>query len=347
MHLRRGDLQQRGLAGAVRAQDHPPLALVHGPVDAVEQGRAAAHDVDGAQVQHLGDRHPTNLPAGARRTGGRTHRTGGPSLGCAVPVPHRSARLVAWSNAVALGLASPDLAAAEVVADDPPHRVVGLGPDPVSMPVLLAMVRRSGQATARLALPVPGDPVGLPATDPVLVPAIEAGEVAVLPDVTAAASDAGDALEAAWGLVPAVEESGVRWTAYRTAGSTPTNGATSLPDAEQGLAQSLREATAVLDRLDAASWTDQDADDVAALRSGRLDGDGLAPGYPDRAAAVLVRARRLRTIVRLASRGDGGTLTASAAVQRVAALAPLDRAARHAEMAAYNAVADSRPASAP
>jgi hypothetical protein len=265
-----------------------------------------------------------------------------------VPVPHRSARLVAWSNAVALGLASPDLAAAEVVGSDPPHRVVGLGPDPVSMPVLLAMVRRSGRATARLALPVPGDPVGLPATDPVLVPAIEAGEVAVLPDVTSPPADADDALATVgWGLVPTVDETGVRWSAYRTAGSTPTNGANSLGDADQGLAQSLREATAVLDRLDAATWTDQDADDVAALRSGRLDGDGLAPGYPDRAAAVLVRARRLRTIVRLASRDDGGTLTASAAVQRVAALAPLDRAARHAEMAAYNAVADSRPAATP
>jgi hypothetical protein len=259
-----------------------------------------------------------------------------------VPVPHRSARLVAWSNAVALGLASPDLAATEIVGTDGPHRVVGLGDEAISMPVLLAMVRRLGLATARLALPVPGDPVGIPAADPVSEPAIEAGEVAVLPDVTAPGQGAATApaQATAWGLVPHLEDGGVRWTAYRTSGFLPTNGASSLGEADNGLAQSLREATAVLDRLDAAAWTDQDADDVAALRSGRLDGDGLAPGYPDRAAAVLVRARRLRTIVRLASRDDGGTLTAATAAQRLAALAPLDRAARHAEMAAYNAVAD-------
>jgi len=271
-------------------------------------------------------------------------------------VPNRSARLVAWSNAVALGLASPDLAATEVVGTDPPHRVVGLdaglGPGPgtgaglgvgvstMSLPVLLAMVRRGGRATARLALPAPGDPAGLPAADPVSVAALDAGEVALLPDLSAA--DQRASADAAWGLVPSVDEQGVVWTAYRTSGLLVTNGAESLSDADHGLAQSLREATAVLDGLAAAAWTDQDADELAALRSGRLDGDGLAPGYPERAVSVLVRARRLRTIVRLASRDDGGALTASAAATRMAALAPLDRAARHAEMAAYNAVADAR-----
>jgi len=265
-----------------------------------------------------------------------------------VPVPHRSARLVAWSNAVALGLASPDLAAAEVVGADPPHRVLGLdGDSAVSMPVLLAMVRRLGRPTARLALPVPGDPVGLSAAEPLSAAALAAGEVAVLPDISATSPDAAPASPGAWGLVPTVDDTGVRWTAYRTAGFLPTNGATSLGEADTGLARTLREATDVLDRLDAATWTGDDADELAALRAGRLDGDGLAPGYPDRAAAVLVRARRLRGIVRLASRDDGGTLTSSAAAQRVAALGPLDRAARHAEMAAYNAVADSRPPSQP
>ena len=260
-------------------------------------------------------------------------------------VPNRSARLVAWSNAVALGLVSPDLAATEVVGSDPVHRVDGLpAGDDVTMPVLLAMVRRHGEPTARLVLPVPGDPVGLPASDPLSNAALAAGEVAVLPDVCAV-----PAAEPArgWGLVPTADATGVRWTAYPTAGLLPCNAATSLPDADNGLATSLREATAVLDGLDAAAWTDQDVEELAALRSGRLDGDGLAPGYPDRAAAVLVRARRLRTIVRLASRDAGGTLTAADAALRVAALAPLDRAARHAEMAAYNAVADERRQPAP
>jgi hypothetical protein len=261
-----------------------------------------------------------------------------------VAVPNRSARLVAWSNAVALGLVSPDLAATEVVGSDPVHRVDGLpSGDDVTMPVLLAMVRRHGKPTARLVLPVPGDPVGLPASDPLSGAALAAGEVAVLPDVSATAPEPGHG----WGLVPTVDTTGVRWAAYPTAGLLPCNGATSLPDADNGLATSLREATAVLDGLDAAAWTDADVEELVALRSGRLDGDGLAPGYPDRAVAVLVRARRLRTIVRLASRDAGGTLTAADAALRVAALAPLDRAARHAEMAAYNAVADERRQPAP
>ncbi len=273
---------------------------------------------------------------------------------------NRSARLVAWSNAVALGLASPDLAAAEVVGADPAHRVVGLdesglavggagggaedgtsavGTATVTLPVLMAMVRRGGRATARLALPAPGDPAGLPADDPVATAALVAGEVALLPDLSLVRGPGAD--DTSWGLVPTVDDHGVRWTAYRATGLVASNGAESLTDADHVLAASLREATSVLNGLDAAAWTDQDADELAALRSGRLDGDGLAPGYPERAVAVLVRARRLRTIVRLASRDDGGALTAPAAATRMAALTPLDRAARHAEMAAYNAVADA------
>ena len=144
-----------------------------------------------------------------------------------------------------------------------------------------------------------------------------------------------------WGLVPAEETDGVRWTAYAVADPAPAAHTTALADADRGLAETLREATALLDRLDVASWDDRDADEIAALRSGRLDGDGLAPGYPERAVSVLVRARRVRTIVRLACRDDGAALTAAEASARLAALEPLDRAARHAEMAAYNALADS------
>ncbi|MFI5099778.1 MAG: hypothetical protein ACHQE5_04570, partial [Actinomycetes bacterium] len=254
-----------------------------------------------------------------------------------MPVPNRSARLVAWSNAVALGLASPDLAAAEVSGSDPPHRVDGLpGGDGQTLPVLLAKVRRHAAATARLVLPVPGDPVGLPGPGALAGAALAAGEVALLPD----AFDAAICSPGGWGLVPAEETTSVRWTAYAVADPAPAAHTTALADADRGLAETLREATALLDRLDVASWDDRDADEIAALRSGRLDGDGLAPGYPERAVSVLVRARRVRTIVRLACRADGAALTAAEASARLAALEPLDRAARPAEMAAYNALAD-------
>ncbi len=248
---------------------------------------------------------------------------------------------MAWSNAVALGLVSPDLAAAEVAGPDPSHRVDGLpGGDGQTLPVLLARVRRHAVAGARLVLPVSGDPVGLPGPGPLTAAALATGEAALLPEAFGAAGAPGG-----WGLVPVLEPAGVRWTAYAVPEPALALRTTTLAEADQGLAQSLREATAVLDRLDVATWDDRDADDIAALRSGRLDGDGLAPGYPERAVSVLVRARRLRTIVRLACRDDGASLTVGEAAARAAALEPLDRAARHAEMAAYNALADGFPAS--
>jgi hypothetical protein len=243
---------------------------------------------------------------------------------------------VAWSNAVALGLASPDLAATEVAGADPPHRVDGLpGGDGQTLPVVLARVRRHAVATARLVLPVPGDPVGLPGPGSLAGAALAAGEAALLPNAFEP-----DGPRGGWGLVPTVEPTVVRWTSYAVPEPAVAAQTTALADADRGLAETLREATALLDRLDVASWDDRDADDIAALRSGRLDGDGLAPGYPERAVSVLVRARRVRTIVRLACRDGGSALTAGEASARLAALEPLDRAARHAEMAAYNALAD-------
>jgi hypothetical protein len=102
----------------------------------------------------------------------------------------------------------------------------------------------------------------------------------------------------------------------------------------------VREATEALTALDVARWDDASAEQVAAVRGGRLDGDLLAPGYPSRATAVLVRARRLRSVVALARSGPGGAVTAGELTARAGALVPLDHAARLAEMAAYNVLAE-------
>ena len=50
--LRGRDLQQRGLAGAVGAEDHPALVLLDRPVDAVEQGGLAPPDGDVGELEH-------------------------------------------------------------------------------------------------------------------------------------------------------------------------------------------------------------------------------------------------------------------------------------------------------
>ncbi|MGZ4602271.1 MAG: hypothetical protein ACXV0U_01595 [Kineosporiaceae bacterium] len=251
-----------------------------------------------------------------------------------MPVSYRSARFVAWSNAVLGGHASPDLAAVEITGGDGPHRVDGLpGGQAQTLPVVLARLATHGRPQVRLVLPVPGDPTGLPGPGPFTTAALGAGEAVRLPS--------------GWGLVPSEEGSGVRWLALPTDDDTwppPGAPAPGLAEADRALAETLRQATEVLDRLDVARLDADRAEDLARLRSGRLDGDGLAPGYPERAVSVLVRARRLRTIVRLAARDEGGTVTAAEARDRLEALRPLDRAARHAEMAAYNVL--SEPGSA-
>ena len=179
-------------------------------------------------------------------------------------------------------------------------------------------------------LPVPGDPVGLPGPGALTTAALEAGEAVLLPPRP----------EGAFGLVPVASPGVVVWVAYET-GHEPialVGPLPSLAEADRDLAVALREATELLATLDLARWDPDSAEAVEALRKGRLDGDGLAPGYPNRAHEVLSRARRLRAIIELASRGDGAAVTAGEASARRGALFPLDRAARYAEMAAHNAV---------
>jgi hypothetical protein len=251
-------------------------------------------------------------------------------------VVHRSARFVAWSHAVRLGNASPDRAADEIAAGDPPHRVQGLPGDGQTLPVLLA--RLAPTTGPRLVLPATGDPRGLPGPGALTAAAISAGEAVLLPELPAGVL---------LGLVPVPESSRTTWQAYPfepadLADTRPT-GLPSLAEADRSLAESVREATELLTRLDLARLDDESAAALGALRAGALDGDGLAPGYPQRAYRVLALARRLRVIVALASRGDGAALTAAEAEARRRVLADLDRAARHAEAAAYNCPLEGAP----
>jgi len=243
--------------------------------------------------------------------------------------PVRSARFVAWSNAVLAGQVSPDLAAARIVGADGAHRVDGLGGlARQTLPVVLARLSALPGPAARLVLPVPGDPVGLPGPSTLTTAALAAGEAVLI------AADGGI------GLVPVETGEVVVWTAHPVV-DTPVLVTAPLPalaEADQRLAVALREATELLSVLDVARWDPDSAEAVEALRRGRLDGDGLAPGYPNRAHEVLARARRLRAVIELAGRDDGAAVTAGEAAARRAALVPLDRAARYAEMAAFNAV---------
>ena len=250
-----------------------------------------------------------------------------------MPVPHRSARLVAWSNAVALraGLPRPRRRR----GGRPATRRTGSSGcrrRPRLDAGAARQVRRSGRRRPRLALPVPGDPVGLPGHGSgARCLRSRRARSPCSPTSPTARVRCRHRARGAWGLVPAVEETGVRWTAYRTAGSTPTNGATSLADADRGLA-----AVAARGDRGAGPARRRRAGPTRTPTTSRRCGQdgstatGWLPATPTAPPRCSSRARRLRTIVRLASRGDGGTLTAAAAdAQRGRRrLAPLDRAAR-------------------
>lgn len=257
----------------------------------------------------------------------------------------RCARLVAWGNAVLAGRVSPDAAAEQVVAGVPGDRVDGLpGGDDQNLTVALARLSARGLRGLRLLLPTPGDPLGLPGPGPLLAAALDCGAAVVL---------AGD--DEGLVLVPSCLPDGlVRWTAYPAASpdvadtadvaDRPASGLPSLAEADRDLAVALREATELLVQLDVARFEPAAADALEALREGGYDGDGLAPGYPDRAFGVLVRARRLAAIVAVASAFEGAAVTAGEAELRREALLPLARAARYAQMAAHNAVLEPQGA---
>lgn len=251
----------------------------------------------------------------------------------------RSGRFVAWGNAVLAGLVSPDTAAERICGRDGCHRVLGwAGRDTDTLTVALARLRSAGVTGLRLVLPVPGDLLGLPGPAEFNVDALDAGEAVLV--------DGGPPSAEAWGLIPAVQAenpddcvgTAVHWQAARvnpTPSPTPT-----LGEAERELAETMRAATDALDALDVARWRPEAADRISEIRSGR-NTDLLAPGYPARAHRVLALAQRVAAIAELAADDDGAAFNLGGIAGRDAELRALARAARRAQLAAYNAAASS------
>lgn len=260
----------------------------------------------------------------------------------------RSGRFVAWGNAVLAGLVSPDAAAERITGADRPHRVLGatlLAPsltaldDPVtgvSLPVLLAGLRPAGVQALVLALPVPGDPSGLPGPPEFNARAIHFGEAVLtvggapcglLPEHIAEDPDGVPGPGALWRVEP---------VAVRAALDLP-----SLAEAERELAETMRTATEALDALEVARWRPEAADRLDAIRA-NTGGECLAPGYPARAHRVLALAQRVNAIAELAADDSGAAYDVRGITGRAAELRPLARAARRAQIAAYNAMIESR-----
>ncbi|WP_018654065.1 hypothetical protein [Actinomadura flavalba] len=245
-----------------------------------------------------------------------------------------SIALVAWGNAWLTGHVGLDEAA------DAVERVAGpqmLGTAPAEVPLRrgLGDLRVAGLHGFRLALPRPGDPLGL--TGP--------------PAFNARALDAGAAVVAALrdrplGLVPADDLRGssyvgVRWEPCDAAGTEPD--VPSLADAERQLTLTMRDATEALLTVEGARGVPPEiADALTDLRDAGPADHPLAPGYPARAHRVAALAGRLSLVVDLARRMEGG-LTAEQIQRRDGALRLLDAAVRRALVAACDSVFDPVP----
>ncbi|MEV7297366.1 hypothetical protein AB0N79_38010 [Streptomyces microflavus] len=252
-------------------------------------------------------------------------------------VEPRSGLLAAWGNALLAGLVSPDDAALAIVGEDALHRVEGLPGEagPVGLTLALGRLRGLGATGFRVALPVPGHPLGLSGPPDFNARALEAEEAVVASGVP-------------YGLVPEVSEVGpegdlhveVVWRVLPVREAPPTD-VPSLSEAERELAEALRDATAVLSRLDVAGSGPVAEAAVDAYRARAEGGSGrevLAPGYPPRAVRVLELAQRVGLLVSVAyGSGHGGAVSASEIAARGAALRPVERVARRAQVAAYNA----------
>ncbi|MFF5443883.1 hypothetical protein [Streptomyces sp. NPDC012888] len=255
-------------------------------------------------------------------------------------VEPRSGRLAAWGNALLAGLVSPDEAALSIVGGDAVHRVAGLPNESgqVGLTVALGRLRALGVSGLRVALPAPGHPLGLSGPPEFNARALEAEEAVVC-------------VSAPLGLVPRVEAVGPEGDAHVTVvwhclpvREAPPADVPSLGEAERELAEALREATVVLTRLDvAASGVAGRAAHSAYRARAEAGREVLAPGYPPRAVRVLELAQRVGLLVGLAyERGHGGAVSAAEMEARALALRPVERVARRAQVAAYNAAVEER-----
>ncbi|MFF5251867.1 hypothetical protein ACFY4K_07345 [Streptomyces leeuwenhoekii] len=252
----------------------------------------------------------------------------------------RSGRLAAWGNALLAGLVAPDDAVLAIVGEDAVHRVEGVPGEsaPVGLTLALGRLRTLGAAGMRVALPAPGHPLGLSGPPEFNARALEAEEAVVCHG-------------AALGLVPEVHEAGpagdvhveVVWHCLPVREAPPAD-VPSLGEAERELAEALREATEVLTRLNVAGSGPVAQAAIEAYRARTEAGrEVLAPGYPPRAVRVLELAQRVGALVSLAyGSGHGGAVSASEMAARSAALRPVERTARRAQVAAYNSFVEER-----
>ncbi|HEX6327192.1 MAG TPA: hypothetical protein VFZ72_11545 [Jiangellaceae bacterium] len=213
-----------------------------------------------------------------------------------------------------------------VRGDDEPHEVVG-APSLGSLNQVLQFWQEAGAYAVNAALPRPGDPHGLGGPAPLTESAVVAGEAVI-------------AVGAPYALVPRVTPFGppgdeghfVEWVWHE---ANPPPEGPGIAEADRELNEALLAAGRVLADLDVPSWRPEVARLLDDVRAGRASAP-LPHGYSQQAQALAARSARLWTIAEFAMADDGGAVSAADASTRRDALRELERAARHALVAACN-----------
>jgi hypothetical protein len=232
-----------------------------------------------------------------------------------VPALPVSARLSWWATSWLRGHVVLDLVLDAVLADDATHVVAGLPgvEGSVGLGRALSEIRVGGAPGFGLALPEPGDPVGIGGPPAFSAAALEAEEAVVA---------------GSFGLVPRRVGAAVEWTAYVAAPRQLTD----VGEADRGLRRALQDTATSLAALDVARWRPEAADALMDLH--HRPALQPPPGTPARCADLAARALQARAIVALALEDDGGALSAAETASRRAALQPLGSAARRGLVAA-------------
>jgi hypothetical protein len=227
-----------------------------------------------------------------------------------------SAVLAAWLDAVRAGRAGPDDLADAVRGDDPRHLVTGL-PDRGVLELHELPAALAGPIS--LALPAPGDLVGLGGPAALNVAALDAGQAVVVGGV---------------GLVPEVDARTVVWRAH------PADRVPWVDERETAseLKVALADVTRRLVDLDVAAWQPDIPDLLLNLR--HRPALPLPPGYAARRVDTVERAVLCLDILELARSDEGGAVSAYEIDRRRSALGDLDRAARRALVGACSSRTD-------
>jgi hypothetical protein len=225
-----------------------------------------------------------------------------------------SGLVAGWLSACLAGRSHPE-EMLHALGEDTLHLVAGVDEAVLSLVLAIGALRRRGATAAALALPVPGDLAGLAGPPEFNDRVLEEGEAVLV-------------LGAGLGLVPEFGDDVVTWHAVPAERPRPVD----PQEAGATLRTTLVEATHRLVELDVARWQPEIADALSNLQ--HRSPAPLPPHFSASRVATVERAALCREIVALADAGEGGAVSAFEIDARRAALGPLDRAARHALVAA-------------